>query len=253
MIPTKEKDYLDTDSKIRGQNFTCVSFLSPEELIKKKEHFYLEKFLTSFSKSLSDLFNEFEEQYPEKLDQIRIFKENNELYFKPSEIHTHFKSFVSSAGDKLDHEFNSENNFQTNVRGLKIRGTYDTLEEAQQRADILRKMDQQKFNIYIDEVGCWVPWNPNPDEVGDQEFAETQLNTLMKSYLENTENKNALFMDRKDELMKKIEEDNQKTITSNVILTEDEDKNDEEQDTVTTEGIEKKDPWLSSKEDTKEI
>jgi hypothetical protein len=240
MIPTSEKDYLDTDSKIRGQNFTCVSFLSPEELIKKKEHFYLEKFLNSFSKSLSELFNEFEVHYPEKLDQIRIFKENNEVYFKPSEIHTHFKAFVSSSREKLDQEFGSENNFQTNVRGLKIRGTYDTLEEAQQRADLLRKMDDQKFNIYIAEVGCWVPWNPNPDEVGDQEFAETQLNTLMKSYLENTENKNSMFMERKNELMKKIEEDNTKSIETNVIVTE------EEEEQQTTE--EKKDPWLSSKE-----
>ena len=249
MISTSEKDFLDNDQKIRGQNFTCVSFLSPETILKKKDVFYFEKFLESFSKSLTQLFDEVEEHYPDKSEQIRIFKEAHCVYFEPKEIHSNFTSFVSNSVEKLDEEFGAENDFQTNVRGLKIRGTYDTLEEAKHRADVLRKNDDEKFSIYIAEVGCWVPWNPNPDQVGDQEFAETELNTLMKNYVENSENKNALFNERKIDLMKKIEEGNVELKTKNETIIE-EDMDDVE----TMVGIDEKseDHWLANKDHVKE-
>ena len=260
MIPTNEKDYLDCDEKIRGQNYSCVSFLSPEGLIKKKEAFYFQKFVESFSKSLTQLFDEIEEHYSDKSEQIRIFKETHNVYFNHKEIESNFTQFVSSSGEQLDKEFSAENNFETNVRGLKIRGTYDTLEEAKHRADVLRKMDNEKFSIYIAEVGCWVPWNPNPDSVKDQEFAETELNTLMKNYNDNSENKNTVFNERKEDLMKKIDDKNKEmmieTINEEVDVESEENKevqieSSDEVDKVL--GIEDaEDPWLTSKEIVKD-
>jgi hypothetical protein len=32
-----------------------------------------------------------------------------------------------------------------------------------------------KFNVYV-QGGCWCPWSPNPDDITDQEYAETNLN-----------------------------------------------------------------------------
>jgi hypothetical protein len=36
-------------------------------------------------------------------------------------------------------------------------------------------------------VGKWLPWDPSPSAIPDQEYAEDQLNTLMKKYKENEE------------------------------------------------------------------
>ena len=38
-------DLLDEDKPIAGQKFACISFVSPEAILKKKELFYFEEFL----------------------------------------------------------------------------------------------------------------------------------------------------------------------------------------------------------------
>ena len=38
-------DLLDEDEPIPQQKFVCISFISPEKIIKKKEDLYLEKYL----------------------------------------------------------------------------------------------------------------------------------------------------------------------------------------------------------------
>jgi hypothetical protein len=60
----------------------------------------------------------------------------------------------------------------------------------------LKKIDN-KFNIYIAQVGCWCPWSPNPECLDNQEYSETQLNTLMKEYKNNMDNRDIVFENRK--------------------------------------------------------
>ena len=52
MSETKEEkvDYLDVDDTIPGQNYVCLSFVSPEALIEKREAFNVCKFLQSYCK-----------------------------------------------------------------------------------------------------------------------------------------------------------------------------------------------------------
>ena len=38
------EDYLENDQQIPGQNFVCLSFVSPESIIEKKEVFYMNEF-----------------------------------------------------------------------------------------------------------------------------------------------------------------------------------------------------------------
>ena len=38
------EDFLTVDDPVRGQNFVCISFLSPENVIKNKETFILRGF-----------------------------------------------------------------------------------------------------------------------------------------------------------------------------------------------------------------
>ena len=56
-VSVKEEDYLDQDPPLRGQNFVCMSFLSPEEILKKKEVYFFEQFLSEFSKDMNEFFD----------------------------------------------------------------------------------------------------------------------------------------------------------------------------------------------------
>ena len=44
---TKYIDLLDEDRPLSGQKFVCVSFVSPENILKQKNMFYFENFLGS--------------------------------------------------------------------------------------------------------------------------------------------------------------------------------------------------------------
>ena len=41
----KYVDLLEEDKPISGQKFVCVSFISPENVLKQKNHFFFQKFL----------------------------------------------------------------------------------------------------------------------------------------------------------------------------------------------------------------
>jgi hypothetical protein len=40
-----KEDFLEVDNKIPGQNYVCLSFVSPEKILKQKEIFFVTKFL----------------------------------------------------------------------------------------------------------------------------------------------------------------------------------------------------------------
>jgi hypothetical protein len=87
------------------------------------------------------------------------------------------------------------------MRGLKIRGSYGQKEEAEARAKKLQKMDPD-HNIYVGQVGKWLPWDPSPSAIPDQEYAEDQLNTLMKRYKDNEDARDKFVSDQRQELSK---------------------------------------------------
>lgn len=204
MTSSRETDYLEQDDKIRGQNYVCMSFISPEDILKKKECFFISKYVQNFSKTLNNLFDELAENFPESREKFNLIKENNDCFFNVDTINDNYKFYVTNNVDELEKEFYEKNEFQTSIRGFKVRGSYDTLEEAKARSESLRKKEGNKFNIFVAEVGCWCPWAPNPEQLQDQEFVETQLNTLMKKYHENNEYADIHFNERKSELKSKL-------------------------------------------------
>lgn len=210
VLPTTEKDLLEQDPVIRGQSFACVSFISPEEIIKNKETFYFENYIQHFSKQVNELFAGIEELYADKKDNIRSIKEQYQFLFDAGKVDEEFKSFVTNNEQVLDKEFNEKYDFQTNVRGIKIRGVYESMNEAQLRCEHLRKLDNNKFCIYVCEVGCWCPWSPNPDAIKNQEYAVDSLNTLMHEYEKNLQTKDEHYAQRKSEMKNLIEESEKK-------------------------------------------
>lgn len=199
LVPCSQEDYLDTDPALRGQNYVCLSFLSPEDVIQKKEHYYFEKFIENFTNELKELFDGLAVRYPKDEDNLRMLKERYSYLFSSGLIGEEYAYFVGTHGEEMQKRFDEKNNFQTSVRGIKVRGVFDTIREAQVRAEVLKKLDG-KFHVYVAEVGAWCPWSPNPEEIQQQEFAETQLNTLMKHYKDNQIKKDIFYEERKREL-----------------------------------------------------
>ena len=71
-----------------------------------------------------------------------------------------------------------------NVNGLMVRGVYPTLEEAEAAVALLKKKDPY-FDIFIGEVGKWLPWNPSSRQVEKVKYRNKKLDKIMKTVHEN--------------------------------------------------------------------
>ena len=172
-------DYLDIDSPINGQNYVCLSFVSPESVIEERHAFNVSKYLQSIAKS-------------EGKDFDKLFSQYNDFCYKHE--------------DNLQKEFDERNNFKTSVRGVKVRGVYQSRQEAELRASKLHKTDQN-FHVYVGQVGYWLPWDPNADKIEDEHFTDSQLNELMQKYKENNVNKDIFYEEQKRDKIKAAQEE----------------------------------------------
>jgi hypothetical protein len=186
-------DFLNADSTIPGQSYCCLSFLSPEKILKSKETFFMSEFLKDYCKKA-------EIDYKEVDDKDKDFLYTNQM--------------------KLQKEFDEKNEFKTSVRGLKVRGVYDSRQEAEQRAKILHRMDQD-HHVFVGSVGQWLPWDPEADAIADQEYIDDGLNNLMGEYKKNQINKDQFFEERKkekmDDQMKEVEASKKKQLEEQQI------------------------------------
>ena len=179
MSSEKKVDYLEVDEAVAGQNYVCLSFLSPENLIQDKQAFKCVKFLQSYCK-----------------DQKLKF----------DDVYNKYQDFVYKYEDKLQRDFDEKNNFQTSIRGLKVRGVFDTREAAEARAKKLSTTDSS-FHTFIGQVGYWLPWDPNADKVSDEVFLNSQLNDMMEKYQENNINRDIFYEEEKRDKIKAAQEE----------------------------------------------
>jgi hypothetical protein len=112
--------------------------------------------------------------------------------FKTTTIQDAYDTYLYKNKKRLEEAFFAKNAFRTTIRGLKVRGVYDTYAEGMARAKTLQKLDPD-FNVYVGQVGFWLPWDPEPSEVPDQEYADDQLNQLMKKYKENESQRDEFY------------------------------------------------------------
>jgi hypothetical protein len=207
LVPIKEHDYLDQDPPIRGQKYACVSFVSPEDVLADKDAFTFWRFLRGVGRDIAHLLDNVDAQFgedPELAQTVRMVRERHAYLWSDEGMQTELRSFRSVHGEDLDDAFRKQRgSSRVTVRGLKIRGVYDSVDDASARAKAIKKFDD-KFNVYIAEIGCWCPWNPNPDAVASAEYAETQLNTLMKSYKDDQESRDVLYETRKHDMMSRM-------------------------------------------------
>ena len=185
------EDFLEVDQKVPGQNYVCLSFVSPEKILKNKEVYYVTKFLDYIMNDQERLVQDIREKMLNK-EQALTYDNIEKLY----------EDWKYSRTESLDAEFYELSDYRTSMRGLKVRGVYDSHKEANVRAQILRRKDPS-FNVFVGQVGYWLPWDPECESVPEQEYQEGQLNELVKKYKENLNNRDDLYEQVKNERIEK--------------------------------------------------
>jgi hypothetical protein len=227
-------DLLEEDKAIAGQKFVCISFVSPEKIIKQKEIFFFEEFLKKWELNKSmEKFVQFLHfiSYKHKFNFDDLFgdfkefcKEEGELISQTS-MSDDYKTFIDKNEEELEKTFGVLHHFQTSTRGIKVRGVYPTMEEAELRCKMLRELDPS-HDVFVGPVGLWMPWDPEAYKTGKVEYMEEELNSLMHEKVKNEINaKNAFDQRVKETKQKAIEENIKNAERSGNTLTQTIDEN----------------------------
>lgn len=213
----KYVDVLEVDKPISGQQYCCMSFISPEQILVQKEHFKFEQFvkgwglhqsMNTFSKFLSYISYKYSMDTSEINAEFEDFVKNEEADIKSISIKDQYQFYLDKNGEDLDKKFDIQNKFNTSVRAVKNRGNFATAEEAQLRAKILREKDPN-FDIYVGAVGQWLVWHPTALKAGQTEYLEEELNQLV-----HEKEKNEAIA--KSEFDKRVLDAKRKAIADNV-------------------------------------
>lgn len=230
----KYVDVLEVDKPIAGQNFACFSFISPEKILQKKETFLFAQFLKrwevnksfeKFSQFLNFLSFKYKLSYEDISRDLEGFiEEERAAIIAQSTLNDDYATFIDQDGEKLENEFNKANQFQTSVRGLKVRGCFSTQEEAELRAKLLREADPA-FDVFVGPVGTWLPWDPDAYKTGRVEYMEEELNQLVHEKIKNETAAKTVFEERVKETKKKaIQENKQNAAKFGTQVTQDVDE-----------------------------
>ena len=216
-------DYLDEDPEIPTQKYCIVSFLSPEKVVKNKEEFYFEKFVEWMDyewkiKGLENFMAFLSKKYSLKIDDL--LKDANDFVsvrkeeVKKTDIREQYEIFLLKNEKDLQEMYDNKVEFRTNIRGVKVRRAFPTVEEAQVFSKVLQRR-YPKDNLYIGKVGAWLPWDPSEHLMPEVEYAEKELNELMRKYKENEANKEMFFAEQREESIKAQKEENERRKKAN--------------------------------------
>jgi hypothetical protein len=90
------------------------------------------------------------------------------------------------------------------ILGVKIRGVFETYEEAKTRSEQLQKNDKH-HNIFVGEVGKWLPFNVDiatMETEDDPVYREQALNQYMKAYKDCLKEEEVEEKERKEQTLK---------------------------------------------------
>jgi hypothetical protein len=209
-------DYLEEDPEVPTQRYCIISFISPEKVLEQKAEFYNTKFVEWLEYDWKikgiEKYNAFlAQKYSLKVEDL--FKDTEEFTkvhnadILKTDIHEQHQVFMLKKEKELESLFTEKVKFQTNVRGVKVRRIFADLQEAQTFARVLQRR-YPRDNLYVGKVGAWLPWDPSEHMMPEVEYAEKELNELMRKYKENEVNKEIFFEEEKSEKIRKQREEN---------------------------------------------
>jgi len=209
-------DLLDEDKSIAGQKFVCLSFISPEQILKQKDMYFFQEFIKKwdftksmekFTQFLNFLSFKYHIDFEKVTADFKEFAKEEQEKLIATTIEDDYKNFLDQHEEDMDKEFGEKHNFQTSIRGIKVRGVFPTQQEAELRCKMLRQVDPN-HDVYVGPVGIWVPFHPEAYKTGRVEYMEETLNELMSEKKKNEEK-------AKDEFDKRVKEAKEKAIEDN--------------------------------------
>ena len=208
-----EEDYLDVDKPLSGQNYYCISFVSPEKILEQKDKFMFYHYERAVYKKSSNMLNEslskiIDNNNDGNVDIADIislkksldnsYKEYDVTFDKFKDM---FEDFKFQNEEKIGEDFDKANSYRTSIRGVKVRGVFDTKREADVRAAVLQRQDAL-FDVFVGQIGYWCPWDPNPQKIADIEYMNNDLNKLVKEYKANEVKKDMFYQEQKTQRQK---------------------------------------------------
>lgn len=214
----KYVDVLDEDQPLAGQKFVCLSFISPEKVLRDKNLYCFGEYLKAWelNKGLEKYtqFTAFlSHKYGISLDDLQgdlkeFCKEERDNLFLTT-LPDEYKTYLDANEEKLEKDFAAVSQFKTSVRGIKVRGAYPTQQEAELRCKLLREVDPN-HDVFVGPVGMWMPFHPEAYKTGRVEYVEEELNQLMHEKKKNEGQAKVEFDKRVRETKEKAMKDNEK-------------------------------------------
>ena len=103
---------------------------------------------------------------------------------------------------------------------LKIKGVFNTLDDANKHAEMLQKIDST-FDIYVVEMYSWLLVPPDPTLI-EQKHVDSKLNEIIGGHRESQLKAKMYFEERKRELIENINIENDRRKEENEKMKEEE-------------------------------
>lgn len=218
------------------QNYVLVTFVYPEQQIKKKLMNDLAKFVVySINKKISESFNsvlkELNIHITNKIDRLtENFKEINKdlkdsLLFNTENFNSHKINYLEYK-DLIDSLIIDNYENPSHIHGIKIRGVFSTISEANKYAQDIKKIVEPNIDCLVGNVGHWCIFNPQSlEKIKHKTYDADQnpkvnFNQIMDGYNDNLQQKDNFLLQQEEEknILKQREEKLLKKSEDNLIL-----------------------------------
>ena len=114
-------DYLEVDNPIPGQNYVCVSFVSPENTLAQKELFMFSKYMTQrcgeFENKIDEIVKKSSDELRNTIKEELVSELQKEMRYTYEKFASTFEDFKYKFNEQLESQFSKLNDFKTTVRG----------------------------------------------------------------------------------------------------------------------------------------
>jgi hypothetical protein len=236
------------------QKWAVVSFASPEDRIKERFMYEASQFLyhdvnkqimdiashvakmintdfnTKMEKKIASYKSSADKSYKAAADILEHVRKDDKLdeddvvnkvlrqyRLDPQELTDRFDSYKVINDKELEASFTKKHTDETSIRGLKVRGAFEELEEARACAKEAQSYEPAVHSFAL-PVGYWCPWDPNADAIQDQEHMLPGLNDLLGSKNRNMKQRDEFFEKDKQQKVDQAGRQKENNIKENLKL-----------------------------------
>jgi hypothetical protein len=127
----------------------------------------------------------------------------------------------------------------TTMRSVKIRGVFETEEEANEHCKKLQRKDKY-FDVFVGECGKWLAWDPDPTSATSVKYRNKKLDKLMAQQQKRQMNELNELVGRKKELIDKKDKSHKRRVADQIVSGKQESGTSEYKDKATKDAEKKK-------------